>query len=84
MRSIYLIIFFITATVFFFYFVNSLTLTVNLSGIETAPAAADNPITKIAPVIINATGTKTFTPSNFGGPTGQPHIIGPTGPPPNY
>ena len=30
------------------------------------------------------TSTKSSSPSQFRGPTGQPHIIGPSAPPPNY
>ena len=30
------------------------------------------------------TSTKKFVPQGFVGPTGQPHVIGPSGPPPNY
>jgi hypothetical protein len=41
-----------------------------------------------APVIISQNATTTtgasFTPPVFHGPTGQPHIIGPSSNPPNY
>ena len=33
---------------------------------------------------LGATTTKKFIPPGFRGPTGEPHIIGPSGPPPNY
>ena len=45
----------------------------------------DNPtVNKNQPVNASSTGTKKFSPSNFGGPKGQPSILGPQGPPPNY
>lgn len=46
----------------------------------TADSSAANPSVPTLP-----TETLTSTPSvNFRGPTGAPHIIGPSGPPPNY
>ncbi|HUX36111.1 MAG TPA: hypothetical protein VMV71_03710 [Candidatus Paceibacterota bacterium] len=87
MRSIYLIIFFITATVLFFYFVNSFTLTLNFSVPSAEPAAnAANQMNRMPAPVINTTGTNSFTPQNFKGPSGQPGagFIGPNGPPPNY
>ena len=46
----------------------------------TADSSAINSSAKALP-----TETITSTPSvNFRGPTGAPHIIGPSGPPPNY
>lgn len=82
MRSIYLIISFIAATVVFFYFVNSLTLTINLSGTDTTPKPNEGYLKTEG--TLRATTTRNFTPNIFNGPTGQPHIIGPQGPPPNY
>ena len=31
-----------------------------------------------------ASATPKFVPPGFRGPTGEPHVVGPSGPPPNY
>lgn len=36
------------------------------------------------PTYIQFPQNSTFTPNVFRGPTASPHIIGPSGPPPNY
>ncbi|MDP2741606.1 MAG: hypothetical protein Q8O66_02910 [bacterium] len=82
MRSIYLLIAFIGATTLFFYTFGSFTGQSNLFGNNDT---IDNlTVNKKQPVRASSTGTKSFFPSNFGGPKGQPFIIGPQGPPPNY
>lgn len=58
-----------------------------LSGSDAKPGtlapAAQTGIQGI-PTSTATSKTKNRVPENFRGPTGEPHIIGPSGPPPNY
>ena len=66
---------------FFYYSVHLAKESANTPATTaTADSSAVNSSAKALP-----TATITSTPSmNFQGPTGAPHIIGPSGPPPNY
>ncbi|GEM_PF-3544432 len=79
MKSTYLLIAFIGAATLFFYTFGS------FNGQNDFSNVIDNlTISGKRPVAATSTRAKGFSPSNFGGPKGQPFIIGPQGPPPNY
>ena len=82
MRSIYLLIAFIGATTLFFYAFGNFTGQNNLFGNNDI---IDNfTVNKKQPAMPSSTRKENFSPSDFGGPNGQPFILGPQGPPPNY
>ena len=84
MRLIYLLFALIASTVLFFYLYTNFSETVNAPGANIT--GVNETLNNIKPVAGNQTDRKTSSsvPSGFQGPTGQPHVIGPTGPPPNY
>ncbi|MEK7507930.1 MAG: hypothetical protein AAB602_02505 [Patescibacteria group bacterium] len=82
----------ICAALFVFFYVGmkmqiSNSFSSQPSGASTINVSPNNPTrTTVRDGTNNTSGSSTgkFIPTNFKGPTGQPTIIGPSGPPPNY
>jgi len=79
---IFLAIAVIAALVYFHFFGN---LNQSINPFENGKSSSSTPAyNNQAPSGKNSSSSGSATPSGFKGPTGQPHIIGPSGPPPNY
>jgi hypothetical protein len=68
---------------FFYYSIHLAKESIVLPD-ETSGTAASSPITGSVINPLQAINPSTSVPIEFHGPTGPPHIIGPSGPPPNY
>ncbi len=73
---IVLTVFAVVFWIFFYYSVRVARETVTLPQATSTATSSTKPLLKVA--------TPTMTPISSHGPTNVPHIIGPSGPPPNY
>jgi hypothetical protein len=71
-----LIVFAVVFWGLFYYSVHIARETATIFQATSTAGSSATPLSEINP--------STTTPANFHGPTSQPHIIGPSGPPPNY
>ncbi len=75
----------ILAVMFWGFFYYSVHLAKESAALPANTSTADSSVTNIPSLTPLSTANLTTTPvTNFRGPTGAPHIIGPSGPPPNY